>query len=183
MPLDSRECWLQTYTGRAFTPLSPKLEDIDIIDIGWALSNVCRYTGHTRRFYSVAEHCVHIARYLTTQRVPRSVALCGLLHDASEAYLADIASPVKPFLSNYAEIEHTLMCAIAERFAFPWPMPQLVKDADTRILMNEREALLGPPPLPWAIDAKPLPDIDVIGWAPSTAYVQFLTMFEFLVQA
>lgn len=82
--------WIQTYTGKRFWPLSPEKGEICIEDISWALSNMPRFTGHCNRFYSVAEHCLKVS-----QHCPRGLKLAGLLHDASEAYLCDIASPVK----------------------------------------------------------------------------------------
>src|SRR5574342_1090607 len=79
-----------TYTGRLFWPLSPRLEDINILDICHALSNQTRFTGHTREFYSVAQHSC-----LVSDLLPEKFKLDGLLHDASEAYLMDLARPVK----------------------------------------------------------------------------------------
>ena len=58
----SRGSWAQTFTGRQFFPLDPDPQDIDIVDIAHSLAMQCRYNGHTDRFYSVAEHCVHVSR-------------------------------------------------------------------------------------------------------------------------
>lgn len=88
--------WIQTYTGRQFWPLDPKPEEVCIEDIAHALSQQCRYAGHTIRFYSVAQHSVEIAL-----RVPRAAALWGLLHDAAEAYLVDLPRPVKYLMPAY----------------------------------------------------------------------------------
>src|SRR5271165_7548492 len=84
--------WIQTYTGRVMYPLDPRPEEINIIDIAHALSNLCRFTGHVRTFYSVAEHSVRVSQHCD----PKD-ALWGLLHDASEAYLADMSRPMKRY--------------------------------------------------------------------------------------
>ncbi|MBF0612521.1 MAG: hypothetical protein HQL55_15470, partial [Magnetococcales bacterium] len=77
--------WIQTFTGRQFWPLAPVLEHIHVQDIAHALSLLCRFNGHCQKFYSVAEHSLHVATIL-----PPELAGWGLLHDASEAYLADL---------------------------------------------------------------------------------------------
>jgi len=100
------EPWIETYTGKKLYFLEPKPEQIDIEDIATALSNECRFGGHTKSFYSVAEHSILVATIC-----PAPLALVGLLHDASEAYLRDIASPIKQYLANYKELEEKLMNA------------------------------------------------------------------------
>src|SRR6266496_3875421 len=77
-------------SGKWFNVFNPKPEDVDIRDIAHALSNQCRFTGHTKEFYSVAQHSVLVSTFCAPED-----AAWGLLHDASEAYLSDIASPVK----------------------------------------------------------------------------------------
>lgn len=138
--------WIQTYpTCTAFWPIDPRPEEVHIEDIAHHLGNICRYTGGTSRFYSVAEHSVYVS-----QAVPPEHALWGLLHDASEAYLTDIARPVKKYLTDYAPIEHRIMEVIAKKFDLPWPEPPEVKEIDNRILMDEKAALKpGHPPRPW----------------------------------
>ncbi len=106
-----------TFSGKTIRPLHPAPDDIDIRDIAHALSNCGRFTGHTRDFCSVAEHCVRVSLL-----VPEELALEGLLHDASEAYLADIARPIKrdEEFAFYLEVEARLEDAIAERFGLPF---------------------------------------------------------------
>lgn len=131
------EPWIETYTGKYLHFLDPKSDEIDIEDIAHSLSKECRFGGHTREFYSVAEHSLLVATLC-----PRHLALDGLLHDASEAYLRDIASPIKPHLQNYKEIEHKLMVVIAEKFGFTWPVAPEVREADTMALKAEAHDLL-----------------------------------------
>jgi 5'-deoxynucleotidase YfbR-like HD superfamily hydrolase len=107
--------WLQTFTGGEIWPIDPRPEEINIVDIAQALSQQCRYAGHTTRFYSVAEHSVYISR-----EVPAELALWGLLHDASEAYLVDIPRPLKPYMPVYKHWERELMQVIAAKFGLSW---------------------------------------------------------------
>jgi 5'-deoxynucleotidase YfbR-like HD superfamily hydrolase len=136
----NKEDAIWTYTDKVVTPLRPSPEMFVIEDIAHALSNQCRFTGHTREFYSVAEHSYH-ASYL----VPEEDALTALLHDASEAYLADLARPIKkaPGLGPvYLEYEEKLMEAISERFGTKHPLPDSVTRADTLMLCAEINDLL-----------------------------------------
>jgi len=128
---------IATYSGRIVYPLSPDPADLDIEDIAHALSNQCRFTGHTKYFYSVAQHS-----YLASLYVPQKWALWGLLHDASEAYLSDMARPIKKmpeFGEFYLAAEDRLMQAVVERFGLEpiLPMPQAVKEVDDLLLGNE----------------------------------------------
>ena len=144
--------WIQTYTGRQFWPLDPRAEDIDALDIAHALSNLCRFGGHCTQFYSVAQHSVLVSQVCERMapEVPGAV-LWGLLHDASEAYLADVPRPVKPFLAGYVELEKRVLETVANRFDLPWPIPEVVKRVDNAILVDEMEQLMAPPPADWSL--------------------------------
>jgi hypothetical protein len=94
---------IRTFSGRFINPLEPEPKQIALEDIVHALGNLCRFTGHSSVFYSVAEHSVCVSRaaaeYLRAcgadQRLMRFGAILGLLHDAPEAYIGDIAHPLK----------------------------------------------------------------------------------------
>jgi hypothetical protein len=148
--------WIQTFTGRAFWPLDPNPEHVCIEDIAHALAMKCRYTGHVKRFYSVAQHSV-----LASYTVPPMDALWGLMHDASEAYLPDVARPVKRNMPGFREIEDKVMEAVAERFSLPMPMPESIHHADLVLLATERRDLMADPPYRWIstenIDPLPAP--------------------------
>lgn len=164
--------WIQTFTGKQFWPLAPAIDAIDITDIAHALSMQCRYGGHSKHFYSVAEHSYHVS-----QHVPPEDALWGLLHDATEAYLVDVPRPVKKFLAGYEEIETDLMAAICKRFDLPVEMPASVHRADNMILMDERCALLTKPPANWNEESAHL-GVNMRFWGPREAELRFLTAFE-----
>lgn len=102
--------YIQTYTGKLFTPYDPNPDDIDINDIAHSLSLINRFNGHTKIPYSVAEHSLWVSRHCKSN----SVALLGLLHDASEAYLGDIARPLKTY--EYRAAERWLQECILRKF-------------------------------------------------------------------
>jgi hypothetical protein len=169
--MSTRGDWIQTYTGKAFYPLDPRPEDVDIVDIAHALGNLCRFNGHCLRFYSVAEHSVLLSRAVTPEH-----ALWALLHDAAEAYLADVPRPTKRMLPTYVDMESRVMSAIAARIGLAGDIPQAVKDADLRILTDERLKIMAPPPRQWSTDGVPL-GVQIWGWPPDRAKGQFLHDF------
>lgn len=131
-------------------PLSPDPDTIDIEDIAYALSHLCRFTGHTSRFYSVGEHSLRVCR-IVESRDP-AIRMAALLHDASEAYLNDIASPVKrhPQFQFYREAEARLTECIYAYAGIPgaWAHapPASVHAADHELLCAERAELMTIPP-------------------------------------
>jgi len=131
--------WIQTYSGIKFDPLNPSPDDISIIDIAHALSNICRFTGHTRDFYSVGQHSIIVSYFCSPQN-----KLWGLLHDASEAYIADIARPLKRSndMKIYREIEDYVMAAVCKKFNLAYKMPEEVREMDNRCLYTEKRDLL-----------------------------------------
>lgn len=144
--------WILTYTGKQFWPLNPRIEDIDIVDIAHALSNICRFTGHVREFYSVGEHSLRSIFY-----VPEYLKLTMLLHDASEAYLCDVSRPVKhaPGMEAYRAAEKRLQDMIGERFDIASFADPLVHETDNRMLMTERRDLMSRNYSQWSVDARP----------------------------
>src|ERR1700683_336889 len=85
-----RGAWIVTFSGRRFYVLDPRPSDVRIEDIAHSLSLQCRFNGHVKNFYSVAQHSV-----LVSERCDPADALYGLLHDASEAYIGDMSAPLK----------------------------------------------------------------------------------------
>lgn len=174
--------WIQTFTCNKYWPLEPRAEDVRLEDIAHALSMMCRFAGHCRRFYSVAEHCVHVSEILE----PKSpqVALWGLFHDASEAYLVDIPRPVKiaKDFSFYRGAESANMMAICERFGLDPVEPPAVKIADNIMLATEAKALFEHAVDGWT-DILPAPIIMEypLGWSPELAKKNFLKRYEQLM--
>mgnify|MGYP001559998631 FL=1 len=133
--------WILTFTGKRIYPLDPRPDELDIYDIAHALSLQCRFNGHVRVFYSVAEHLLRVSRIL-----PAEFALWGLLHDTPEAYLGDLVSPIKydkKFGKEYREAEKRLMGVIARNFGLtPAAEPRTVKFADRILLVTEARDLM-----------------------------------------
>lgn len=165
--------WIQTVTGRAVWPLRPLVDQIDLYDIAHALGMKCRYTGHTRQFYSVAQHSV-----LASQIVPPADARWALLHDATEAYLPDVARPVKERLHGFRDVEDGLMAVIAAKFGLEGEMPGSIKTADLVLLATERRDLMGTPPYRWnsTENVTPLPE-RIVPLEPSRALELFVDRF------
>lgn len=167
--------FIQTYTGRRFYPLDPNPDDVCIEDIAHALAMICRFNGHTREFYSVAEHSV-----LGSYVVPKFEALAFLLHDSTEAYIADVSRPVKrtPEMAAYRTAEARLANTIApvfglERDAFYSPY---VAATDQAMLALEARSLL--PYDPWMDDLPASADVTLELWGPSEAERRFLARYE-----
>lgn len=151
---DPKEAWVQTYSGIRFSPLNPNIDAIVIQDIAHALSMMCRFSGHIKRFYSVAQHCVLVS-YLCDS----ADALYGLLHDASEAYLVDLPSPLKrsgqfETLKGY---ENILQAMIYKRFGLSEQEPKSVKVADTKMLYTESRDLFKVMRSDWEMKEEPYP--------------------------
>ena len=149
------EPWIQTAHDHKFDLLEPTVDMVDIRDIAHALSHQCRYTGHTKKFFSVAQHCLLVADYLREAGHTAYVQLCGLLHDASEAYLSDLASPWKqatPLGPIYAKYEGVIMDAVADRFDLErgFDKRSEVKTGDRYSLLLEAKYLMHEPA--WAAD-------------------------------
>ena len=128
----------QTHSGQFFLPGDPQESAIEIEDIAHALSHICRFTGHIKKFYSVAEHS-----YWVSCLVPPEYQLAALLHDAAEAYIGDIPSGEKNMLQpKIGEIEHNILSVIYKKFGVNYtPIPEPVKYADFVMLLTEKEQL------------------------------------------
>ena len=134
-----REGRFLTRTGREIDILDFKTSDVELDEIAHALAMTCRYGGHCREFYSVAQHAVMVARYLEGQGEPLPVVMAGLHHDDSEAYLGDIIRPLKSLLPMYKEIETRFEMTLAEHFGLQYPYPLAVHKADVRVFEQEVE--------------------------------------------
>lgn len=137
--------WLLTWSGLHLDVLDPQPDQINILDIAHGLANECRFAGQCRVFYSVGQHSV-----LASQNVSKSHALEALLHDAAEAYIKDIPSPLKALLPEYRAIEERLARVIRYRFGLPMTLSPEVKQADLRLLATERRDLMRYDPADWS---------------------------------
>lgn len=163
--------WFQTYTGRPFWPLDPRPEDFNIMDIAHGLSNICRFGGHSRVFYSVAQHSVFVSHL--------APGMEALLHDATEAYLGDMVRPLKGSMPEYQNLEHKVWAAIATAFGLPLVLPKEVKNADNLALVTERRDIMSPCSMRWSECLEritPHPAL-IEAWTPARAEVEFLNRY------
>lgn len=169
--------WIRTYSGHRFDPLATYPGFISIDDIAHALSNICRYTGHCSSFYSVAQHSVLVAKILKDDGHDANVQLQGLLHDATEAYMNDIARPVKltEEMRPYREIEDRLERVIAQLWGFETLTPGPVKVADMVCLRTEMRDLMGDPQ-DWDIPCDPR-EWQIVPVPPGAAKHEFLRWY------
>lgn len=138
--------YILTYTKTKFYPLEPKAEDIHIEDIAHSLSQMARANGHFKSFYSVAQHSINCCLEAKERGMSWKVQLGCLLHDASEAYLADITRPVKKYLTDYLTFEDKLQKAIFNFFGIgdisDDELSQ-IKEIDDTMLFYEFRELMG----------------------------------------
>ena len=176
-PVPRKGDWMQTYSGRQFWPLDPRPDEVCIEDIAHALSNMCRFAGHVREFYSVAEHCVRVS-WLAPDH-DRMIAIAALLHDATESYVVDVPRPLKRFLPGYREIEDRVARCIEVAFDLETGILDhpSVKHWDEVLLATEARDLMGGESAgKWHLRAGPMDEI-IEPWSPQGARAAFLNRF------
>lgn len=169
--------FIQLCSGRAFYPLDPRPHEISRNDIASALSKLCRWAGHCKKFMSIAEHSVLVWLVLRRQGADLPTQRAGLLHDGTEGLgFLDLARPIKKSFPDYVDYENNLLRVLGGRYNFPYPLPQIVKEIDNRVLVDEFEQNMTPPvgwtPGPWAY-LKPT-GVRLHCWTPDEAYNEFL---------
>jgi len=171
------ESFIETRKGNKVYVQDPQPDQFDIEDIAYALSNTCRFNGHSAGFLSVAEHSVLVA-----QRLPRELQLKGLLHDATEAYLGDIPSPIKQFLPDYKVLETRFEEAISKKFELDEEGWDEVKQADIDALYTEAHYLIQSQGQEWSYFQGPIKysvrrDLRPACLPPAMAYQLFMGKF------
>lgn len=181
--------FIQTITGKLFWPLDPRPDEVEVEAIAHSLSQMCRWTGHSRQFYSVAQHACVVSD-LVRPLAPH-LALAALHHDSAEAYLSDICSPTKQFLylryedssgavreESFTEAEHRIEQVIFEALGIQTPSATgraTIKTADLAALRYEQHHLMSAFPA-----EDPIYSIGLIGrewtcpWDPSSAKRHFI---------
>mgnify|MGYP001558542672 CR=1 FL=1 len=169
-----------TFSGVKFDLENPKQEDIRIIDIAHSLSLQCRYIGHGDRFYSVAEHCVCMSKWVTVNLENPELAFACLMHDAAEAYVGDLHAPLKNMLGDaFKRIENKITQEIEKKYMIQ--SSPTVKSLDKRIVINEWESLGFPKSVSVkdtnTAELKKLPGMEIYGLFPATAKALFLDTY------
>lgn len=170
--------YMQTYSGQHVNVLSPKSDEIHIDDIAIALAKQCRFNGHCRDFYSVAQHCVVGAdQFLMQGR--RDLAREFLLHDATEAFVGDMIRPVKRCLPSFSVIEDKFWSVISRKFKLPKIHSSEVHDMDNIMAVWEKRDLL-----PNSSEWPNMPDISALnlpklhGWTWEVAQTEYLYYYK-----
>ena len=166
--------YIQTFTGKHFYPFDPNPDDICIEDVAHALAHQCRFTGHCKSFYSVAQHSIIVSNLVSGKEDRR----WGLLHDASEAYLTDVARPVKhsPAFAEYRKAEALVMKAVCKKFGLEGMMPSTVHAADNIALASEAYCLMGDVSS-WGLSEDDMKRVAVYPIAPDRAEAAFLSLY------
>lgn len=175
--------WLQTASGRAFDLANPRPAHVDFkSDVAPALARIPRFTGHAGS-YSVAQHCVVGADAIFAETRRSELAAVFLLHDAHEAFLGDIATPIAGAMAHMgdrlapgggdivrrsiAALKANVDMAIYAAAGLPWPLPpharEAVKSMDLRMLLTERNHLMRHPPMPWGLEIEAAEPIRIKG--------------------
>lgn len=172
---------IQTFSGRRVNPFAADPEQIVIEDIAQALANQCRFGGHCRQFYSVAQHSCLLADLIAAQGADVGAQLWALLHDAAEAYLVDLPHPLKhrsELGARFREVEAELEAVILARFALPTEAPARLKEIDRALLAAEKGVLAAPswewPELAEVEAAR----ISIEPWLPVKAKREFLARYD-----
>jgi len=172
------DTYILTHSGRHFDFANPTTDMVCIEDIATALAKECRYGGHCRGHYSVAQHS-----WLCANVVPEEYALEALLHDATEAYCKDLPRPLKRMLPGYAEVEERVDIVIRLKFALPVEHSAIVKEADNRMLLTEQRDIM-PPSEQWCgwdlKGLKPYEDIHIHPMPWAMAREEFMSLFRYL---
>jgi hypothetical protein len=175
--------FIETYTGRAFWPLEPKVEDVSIIDIAHNLANQCRYSGATQFFYSTAQHCCLLADYVEQHGGSPIDCLQILMHDAPETYLVDVPRPVKQFMPEYRKWDKAINDVIRAWLCIGHlPIPTWQDELDSRIIVDERAQVMSDSGLVWGHDLEPL-YLRIDPWLPAVAEQEFLMRYATYAKA
>ncbi len=129
---------IRVWSGNYFDYHNMKNSPVKIEDIAHALSMQCRFNGHVDQFYSVAQHSVLVSHHVQPEN-----AFCGLMHDATEAYIGDMASPLKSLIPQFCEVEKQVWEVLAKYYNLPVKLPEDVKNIDRKACLKEAMDLMG----------------------------------------
>ena len=184
---------IETFTGRFFDYREPDARDVDPLSIAHALGNICRYTGHCRVFYSVAAHSLLCAELARLHNLPTRIELLALVHDAHEAYVGDVNSPLKRAMNGssdrYADIEARAELVVLEALGVAPPSASerhTVKCLDLIALKTEARVLLpsrAVGPEWYAVPEKPCEGIEVVCLQPEEGAAKWLNTYRAMMNA
>ena len=175
--------WILTHKGHAFSFSHLESNVYDLDDIAHALAMTCRFGGFTDYHYSVAQHSCYMAEELFRETGDPALALDGLMHDAEEYVMGDMKTPLKNMMPEFRAMSARVDSYIRvefNQFGVPLEMQPLTKEYDTRILLDEKYALLPSDGPAWEFEKthKPL-GIQIQKWSPGLAEARFRELFKF----
>jgi len=132
-----KDC-IRTNSGLYINVFKPTSEMICVEDIAHALASMPRFGGHLNKHYSVAQHSVRCCEAALSLEDKKA----ALMHDASEAYMLDVPTPIKAKLPRYKRYEARLMDFISKHFGFEFPLSESVHTIDRYMLLFEWEVLV-----------------------------------------
>ncbi|MEX3623697.1 hypothetical protein [Viridibacillus arvi] len=174
--------YIETSSGIAFYPYDPKIEDINVLDIAQSISQLCRFGGHTKHFYSVAQHSIWVYKYLKENGASPLVQLYGLLHDATEGYMVDLPTPIKKHLTKYKAAEDNLHDVIWDALKIKHPSCEQwkqVKEVDMLLQHHEANFLL--PKAAWSDKTVKLESVYIQEEKMSDVKEEFLLLYRGLI--
>lgn len=173
------EPWIQTISGKKFHFLSGPTSEVDIHDIAIVLSRTPRWAGHTREFLSVGQHSINVSLLVGEMGGSGREQMIGLLHDATEAYMCDIPSPLKRLIPEFKRIENKVWSKICRAILKrAYDIPQIVQDADSIMLATEARDLFSFPPIDdWTRCCLPPNARKITAWDSKQTYKSFLHLF------
>ena len=179
---------IQTYSGLIFYPLDPRIEEIEVEDVAHALSHKARFTGHTRKFYSTAEHSVRVSLHLATTGASLMEQYVGLHHDDTDAYLPDVPTPLKvlPEFRWFKELEHHMQELCFEKFGCVVEDYSVIKNSDIVLLLTEKRDLMPKKNSNWnhRYTQQPIPEpYRIEPWEPAYAKQMYLHMHHIFSNA
>lgn len=163
--------WLPS--GRYFNFIDLDSNVWDIEDIAHNLSMICRFNGSIPKFYSVAEHSVYVMR-----QVHPELRLAALLHDAHEAWMGDVTSPLKSLLPDFRTLENRIQAHTLKRFGIDHPLHQDIHVADKRVYISESIQLRGVRDDSYSWEPA---EITIEAYEPAVACAWFLDEFRSLM--
>jgi hypothetical protein len=163
---------IMLHSGRLLDLAHPESCEIDVDDIAHGLAHTCRYAGQAAGFYSVAEHSVLVSRIATC------TPLAALFHDAAEAFVGDLPTPLKRLLPEYVTIEERIEKVIFVRLGLEWPVPPEVRESDLRVMAAELRVLMPPRTNEWLrrTGLEPAP-VSILRLPPAHAKALFLDRY------
>lgn len=176
---------IQTFSGRRIDPMAADPSQIVIIDIAQALGNQCRFGGHCRQFYSVAQHSSLLCDLVADDGAPPADQLWALLHDAAEAYLVDLPHPLKHHSKlgiQFRAVEDPLQALICQRFGLPAHPPPGLKVVDRALLATEKAFLVAPGAMWPELEGVVAADVAIDPWLPQRAAAEFLSRYDRLAR-